>query len=213
MKKCNYCHVPKPLSEFPLKRNGEISGNCLSCKDKRKEASKKPEVKEKRQKYYQDNKVTILEDRKNYYQNNKEKLLERNKENYELHKEEYLEYKKEYYIENKDHLLEQAKIDRKNNPQKYMLKAAKKRADNKNLPFNLSIEDIIIPDVCPILGIKLESGSILERDNSPSLDRIIPDLGYVKGNVKIISFKANSLKRDGNISDFEKIILYIKQNG
>jgi len=42
------------------------------------------------------------------------------------------------------------------------------------------------------------------------LDRIIPELGYVKENIKVISFKANSLKRDGSIEDFEKIIRYIR---
>jgi hypothetical protein len=64
--------------------------------------------------------------------------------------------------------------------------------------FALDLEDIVIPTHCPVLGIKLDTRQIngYDRDNSPSLDRIFPDQGYVKGNVKIISWRANSLKKN-----------------
>jgi hypothetical protein len=215
MKTCNYCHVSKNEDEFPLKKDGTRSGNCLLCKEKRRDylARNKEAVVQKKKQYYEDNKVEILEDRKLYYQDNKEEVSKRNKANYEENKEEYLEYKKEYYQENKEHLLELSKQDRIEHPAKYLVKNAKERAEKKNLPFDLTEEDIIIPDVCPVFGIPIIVGaSFKERDNSPSLDRIIPKLGYVKGNVKVISFKANSLKRDGSIEDFEKIIEYIKEN-
>lgn len=174
--------------------------------------SKKDIISQKKKEYYEKNKEKILKERQAYYQNNKDSILVRNKKNYEKHKDEYLEYKKEYYQENRDEMLLSQKIDRKNNPEKYLLKAAKKRAKKKNLPFNIEIEDIIIPDVCPVFGFTLEVGTISERDNSPSLDKIIPELGYVKGNVKVISFKANTLKRDGHIEEFKKIISYIQEN-
>lgn len=174
--------------------------------------NKKDIISQKKKEYYEKNKAKILEERKAYYQDNKNTVLDRNKKNYEKHKDEYLEYKKEYYQENKDEMLLAQKIDRKNNPEKYLLKAAKKRAKEKNLPFNIDVEDIVIPNVCPVFGFLLEAGTISERDNSPSLDKIIPELGYVKGNVMVISFKANTLKRDGSLEDFEKIIRYIKEN-
>jgi len=214
MKQCNYCHVSKILDEFPLKKDGTRSGNCLLCKNKRKEKSflKKKIITQKRKEYYKNNKEQILNERKEFYQDNKNTILDRNKKNYEKHKDEYLEYKKEYYQENRDEMLLAQKKDRLSNPEKYLLKAAKKRAKEKGLPFDISLEDIIIPDACPVFGFPLEVGTISERNNSPSLDKIIPELGYVKGNVKVISFKANSLKRDGLIEDFEKIISYIKEN-
>lgn len=214
MKICNYCHVEKNLIEFPLKKDGTYSGNCLACKAKRKQKrDDDPKNKEKRQQYYQENKEIILENRKEYYQENKEEIDRKNKENYESHKTEYLEYKKEYYQENKEHYSELDKQNRINNPIKYLLKAAKKRSKEDNLPFDLSEDDIVIPQVCPILKIEIKIGnSIKDRDSSPSLDKVIPELGYVKGNVKVISFKANSLKRDGHIEDFENIIKYIKEN-
>lgn len=213
MKKCNYCHVEKELNEFPLKKDGTRSGNCLFCKEKRKNYLKqnKEVISEKRKVYYEENKEEILEDRKEYYEENKNVILARNKANYEENKVEYLEYKKEYYLEHQEHYSELNKKDRRENPAKYLLRNANKRAKDKNLPIDITIEDIIIPDVCPVLGIPLVMGNSLEeRDSSPSLDRIIPELGYVKGNIKVISFKANSLKKDGSIEDFEKIIRYIK---
>lgn len=214
MKKCKYCHVEKSLEEFPLKKDGTYSGNCISCKEKRKKyrEDNKEKISKEKKEYYQDNKEKILQERKDYYSNNTEEILKRNLQNYEDNKEQYLIYKKEYYQENKEHLLDLEKANRLKNPGKFLWKAAKKRAKEKELPFNIDVEDIIIPEKCPIFEFPLVIGnSIQERDNSPSLDRIIPELGYVKGNVKVISFKANTLKRDGHIEDFEKIINYIRK--
>ena len=139
--------------------------------------------------------------------------MDKNKQNYEDNKEYYTFYKKDYYEDNKEHLLALEKAERLKNPEKFLWKSAKKRAKEKGLAFDIDVSDIIIPDVCPILGMKLVIGnSVKERENSPSLDKILPELGYVKGNVQVISFRANTLKRDGHIEDFEKIIKYIKEN-
>jgi len=73
---------------------------------------------------------------------------------------------------------------------------AQQRARNNNLPFNLEKEDIIIPEKCPVFGVPLvvHSGSPGGKKFSPSIDRIIPELGYVKGNVRVISHLANQMK-------------------
>lgn len=90
-----------------------------------------------------------------------------------------------------------AKDYRDSNMNKVLLANAKKRSIIKNIEFNLTIEDIIIPEYCPILNIPIKIGaSMEERDNSPSLDRVNNDLGYIKGNVKVISNLANSMKRN-----------------
>lgn len=75
----------------------------------------------------------------------------------------------------------------------FMLSSAKCRAKANGLPFNLTIEDISIPEVCPVLGLPLLSGPQV-RDASPTLDRIIPQLGYTSGNVIVISMLANRIK-------------------
>ena len=61
---------------------------------------------------------------------------------------------------------------------------------------DLSPDDLIIPDNCPVLGIPLIYGGGRNNPNSPSVDRRIPALGYVKGNVQVISLRANKLKSD-----------------
>lgn len=78
-----------------------------------------------------------------------------------------------------------------------MVVEAKSRAKNKNLEFSIEDGDVKWNDVCPVLGIPIT----IERDkgrggdaNSPSLDRIDNSQGYVKGNIRIISNRANKLK-------------------
>jgi len=88
---------------------------------------------------------------------------------------------------------------------------AKSRAVEKSLPFDISHTDIEIPKHCPILGIPLYKGDTQEKDNSPSLDRLIPELGYVKGNINVVSNRANTLKRDGTLEEFEKIVAWLKR--
>lgn len=103
------------------------------------------------------------------------------------------------------------KLCHKKDPRKRMVLAAKNRAKKHNLEFNITKEDIIIPKYCPILNIPIfiKSGGKGPIDNSPSLDRINPKLGYVKGNVAIISSKANRMKQNSTIENLEKIIFYI----
>lgn len=91
-----------------------------------------------------------------------------------------------------------------------ILNSARARAKKKNLPFNINIDDIIIPELCPVLGIKLERGVGKSGPNSPSIDRIIPNLGYVKGNIMIISHKANTIKNNSTIKEIEQVLLYMK---
>ena len=88
---------------------------------------------------------------------------------------------------------------------KVMLGAAKVRAKKTGVPFALRPEDITIPTHCPILGIPLERGSISERNNSPSIDKIIPELGYVPSNIAIISYRANRIKNNGSAEEHRLI--------
>lgn len=83
-----------------------------------------------------------------------------------------------------------------------MCERAKSRAKDKEVSFNLTESDIMVPDVCPALGIKLSrSDGRPATDNSPSLDRIIPELGYVSGNVVVISYRANMIKSNASLEE------------
>ena len=83
------------------------------------------------------------------------------------------------------------------------LQNAKRRARRKNVPFDLDKEYLlsIAGERCPVFEtIFVWRASGLGRGrtepNSPSLDRIIPELGYVKGNMVFISHVANKVKQD-----------------
>ncbi|QIG69392.1 hypothetical protein EVB79_022 [Rhizobium phage RHph_N3_13] len=75
---------------------------------------------------------------------------------------------------------------------------------SKGIPFDLHHSDVDWPTHCPILGIKLErNGLDGDRSSSPSIDRIIPELGYVKDNVRVISNKANRMKQNATRDELE----------
>ena len=84
---------------------------------------------------------------------------------------------------------------------KKMLAYAKSRAKKKGIPFNICLDDIIIPKNCPLLGIPLSLTNKTFADDSPSLDRLIPDLGYVKGNIIVVSVRANTIKNNATIDE------------
>ena len=109
-----------------------------------------------------------------------------------------------------------------NNPDKFKQKREKENLDTQkriytriksksklnNIPFDLDLGDIVIPEFCPVLGMKLglsNQGSGYHT-NSPSLDKIDPTKGYTKGNVRIISARANLLKNDATASELRLVL-------
>lgn len=112
---------------------------------------------------------------------------------------------KEYRRKNRDILNVKNKVrmreDRLNNVKKYMIIDAKKRSKHKNIPFCITEENISIPDICPVLGIPIIQAVGQPTNNSPSLDRIIPSLGYVAENIRVISHRANTIKRDMTLEE------------
>lgn len=99
---------------------------------------------------------------------------------------------------------------RTKDPRQWLLWNAKKRAKKAGIPFDLEYDDIEWPDICPVLGIKIDSylghgGKTGGRENSRSLDRIDPAKGYVKGNVVTISWRANRLKCDATPEEMRRL--------
>ena len=89
---------------------------------------------------------------------------------------------------------------------KALIRAAKARAKKKGIPFDITIEDFILPEKCPLLEIPLTVGYGNSQENSYSLDKIIPDLGYVKGNVWVISNKANMIKNNASLEELKLLV-------
>lgn len=91
-----------------------------------------------------------------------------------------------------------------------MLYTAKNRAKKKGLEFDLKPEDLFFPTFCPVLGIRLTLNDGAPADSSPTLDRIDNTKGYVKGNVAVISHKANTMKGCGTAEEHEKIVAWMR---
>lgn len=118
------------------------------------------------------------------------------------------QYSRTYYLKNTDKVKAKVRECKLANPAKYMWSQAKARAKEKGLEFNIEISDIEIPEFCPVFGIKLEIGGHgrgWKNDQSPTLDRIDNTKGYIKGNILVISWKANRLK--SNSTQEERQIL------
>lgn len=96
-------------------------------------------------------------------------------------------------------------------PRKVMLVNARKRAKDNNLPFDISYEDITIPTICPLLGISISVGNNVVSANSPTIDRLVPELGYTKGNVLVICHKANTCKGDLSLESLELLVKNLRR--
>ena len=104
-----------------------------------------------------------------------------------------------------------------------MKESARGRAKKKNLPYNLTSSYLhkIMRDSCPILGIKFKLnkhnqkwGKEKNQNNwqtSPSIDRIIPEKGYVKDNIIIVSLLANSIKNEATPDQILKVGKFYKK--
>lgn len=94
-------------------------------------------------------------------------------------------------------------------PVKRLLECAKKRAAARGMDYNLTRADVTIPPLCPVLNIPLViGGGRGMRDSSPTLDRRDNALGYVRGNVFVISYRANRLKSDAQVWEVRAVLKY-----
>jgi hypothetical protein len=100
-------------------------------------------------------------------------------------------------------------------PRLKLFYAAKKRAKECGFEFSLSLDDIVIPETCPILGVPIEDGTGRGRAmgnhnlNSASIDRIDNDVGYSPKNIAVISRRANRIKNDSSLSELACILDYM----
>lgn len=117
------------------------------------------------------------------------------------------------HYENNPQLYKTKRVAESENVPNRMLTRCKSRAKRSDIPFNLEVSDIIIPDVCPILGIELVTNRGVKGyyPDSASLDKINPSLGYVKGNVRVISARANLLKNNATVEELERVLWDLKQ--
>lgn len=186
IKTCSKCKKQKSIQQFAIrsyKNKKYYRNNCLDCENeyKRKWEESNPE-------------------KQNIYAQNRKNTIEQLK----------LENPKAY-----EEMRQKEKERKLNEPiEKVIFYDAKSRAKKKNIEFNIELSDIIIPEYCPILNIKLNNKkerSHSTKNNSPSIDRLNNDFGYIKGNIRIISWKANKIKNESSFEEFEKIYFWWKK--
>lgn len=123
------------------------------------------------------------------------------------------EYKRQYYSRRRRDDPEYSRKGqydwRVKNPKKYLLSRARGRAKIEGIPFAITDADFEMPEYCPIfkhLKLEFSTGRGTRPDNIPTLDKIISALGYVPGNVAVISMRANRLKSDATAQELQTIL-------
>lgn len=123
--------------------------------------------------------------------------------------EKYKEYQAQYYQKRREEI---SKKRRSNIPQRW-IDRTRRRAREKGIEWNLSrelLKELIVP-ICPILGIELCYTNLVLADNSPTIDRIDNALGYIDGNVQVLSCLANRMKSNATPEQLLKFAEYINQ--
>lgn len=93
------------------------------------------------------------------------------------------------------------------------LAVAANKCKEQGIPFDLTVDDLMpAPLQCPVLDIKFDwyKDGRGASDESPSIDRLVPELGYVPGNVAVISYRANRIKSDGNLDEIVRVARWLK---
>ena len=198
LKTCTKCKQTKSLEEF-VKDNRRKDGHATICKECRRKADR-----ERYQKLKEDN--AFMERKREHNRNYKIK-----------HKEEVDAYNAEYRM--RPEVVERMREYNQNRKStnslidkfRDIVHRCQSRAREKNIPCSITWQDIqeIYVTECPILEIPLDWNSSFtgRTDYTPSIDRIIPELGYVKGNIKIISNLANMMKSS---STFDQLQTFAK---
>lgn len=84
-----------------------------------------------------------------------------------------------------------------------MVSSARCRARKQGIECDLSVDDLVMPERCPLLGIPLRVGG---EDHAPTIDRLDPSRGYVKGNAWVISRRANQIKSNATLQELAEVV-------
>jgi hypothetical protein len=124
------------------------------------------------------------------------------------------EYLASYHRSNKGKHAARMRERRRADPLKARLMNARHRARYLGIPFTITLRELQpLPTKCEVLGIELVYGA--GGRGSPgraSLDKLRPELGYVPGNVRVISSKANTWKANMTEADLSALLSYVRRH-
>lgn len=210
MKKCTKCGVEKDESEFYPRAGcstNRVKSECKACTLKLARAWKAANPDKRKagnQKWKEANPDKVKAYGKKWRDANPDKVKARDQKWREARPE--------------DHKAQSARAVRKIHQDpiakaRRMIGSSKTRAKKRGLPHSISYEDLLpIPSVCPALGTPLSLSGTYINGNVASLDRINNNIGYVPGNVAVISRRANSIKNDATIEELELVLAYMKRH-
>ena len=125
-----------------------------------------------------------------------------------------LAYQKRMYLNHGVEFREMVRRNRQSNPIAALLRLAKSRAKKKGLEFSITATDLVLGGACPCCNGKMEVRTGPTKPGptpySPSIDRLDNDIGYVPGNVAIICWRCNELKRNATPQELRKILEWIE---
>lgn len=189
-KTCTKCEASKPVTDFYKQKGGKygVGSICKICQ----------KLKDKLRRDTDEFRAKHAEQQKNWRHNNPEKHRASVLANIVNIRESHKQCGRRW---------------RAKDPERHLYYKVKYTSKSKNLPFNIDVADILIPEFCPMLGIPLVTGGKGSAcsPNLATVDRLIPELGYVKGNINVVSFRANRIKNDATLEELEAITRYVKE--
>lgn len=93
--------------------------------------------------------------------------------------------------------------------QRLKFSGKKSNSKAKGIEFTIHFGELEWNSHCPVLGMEIDYFADGRQENSPSFDRVDPTKGYIKGNVQIISWRANRIKNDGSAEEHQRIADYL----
>jgi hypothetical protein len=210
---CRTCPTEGPRAElFP--KNGNVCNACVAARTKAWREADPERARRSQRAHYADNHQEIKAKAHAYYASNREIIAAKRRALYDGPKgDEVRAAVLERYHQHADDINRAARKRRRQSLESVMLREARSRAAALGVPFDLTLEDIFIPPTCPVLGIPLfvsPEGRRGACPNSPSLDRLIPSMGYVRGNVAVVSWRANRLKSDGTSDELQLVAAWVR---
>jgi hypothetical protein len=133
---------------------------------------------------------------------------------YQANKERTKEANKAWAKANRDKMRGYYLAWERRNPRHTMVERARSSAKQRSLEFTITVDSLVWPTHCPIFGIELcyeRDKKAPHRDNYPTFDRWDNAVGYVPGNVFVISWLANRMKWHATIEQLEAILRYMKE--
>jgi hypothetical protein len=218
-KLCTSCKQTKLLNEFYQDKNSK-DGYAWQCKECHSQKAKER---------YQKNKDIVKQKTKEYKNNHVEYYRDYGFNYRDEHKDELNSYFKERYIKYRPEIRVKQNQYRREHPEENICRRRKYRAqDNlrtllmgrcrpgRGLPivkwqelYN-DLKPIYDIGKCELCGKILEMVDKKKRSDRPSIDRIIPELGYVHGNVAILCGECNRKKNNMSLDEMEHMVEWIE---